>query len=123
MQLDTKSLDDSLEYFRRQVNDVTVSNTENPQRNFFHTLLEPPYLYMIITYCTVFVFLLYTQPGFVMNETVIPVFEIDTQEQSKSQLHMNYSKLFLYSFIISAIVICGYYGYQKYKNTKDDKII
>jgi hypothetical protein len=50
-----------------------------------------------------------------MDETIIPVFDIETQEQSKSQLHMNYSKLFLYSFIISAIVIGGYYGYQKYK--------
>ena len=115
MQLDTKSLDDSLEYFRRQVNDVSSSHTEKHQRNFFYTLLEPPYLYMIITYCTVFIFLLYTRPGFVMDETVIPVFDIETQEQSKSQLHMNYSKLLLYSFIISVIIIGVYYGYQKYK--------
>ena len=115
MQLDTKSLDESLEYFKRQVNNVTISNTEKPQSNFFNTLLEPPYLYMIITYCIVFVILLYIQPRFIMDEIIIQAFDITTKEQSNSQININYSKLFLYSLIISVIIIGGYYLYQKYK--------
>ena len=95
MQLDTKSLDESLEYFRNQVNYVTYKNEEGPQRNFFHTLLEPPYLYMILVFVSVFILLLYTQPGFIMNETIIPMFDINTQDQVKSQLNINYGRLIM----------------------------
>ena len=104
-------LDKKYNELQQQVNGIQNNNTDTNKTNILNTLLKPPYLYFIIIFVSVFSVLLYFKPSFIMNVDREEVTDVKTKNKLPKKLSLNIGKLFLFSFIISAVLIGSYYLY------------
>ena len=113
-------LDKKYNELQQQVNGIQNNTTDTSNKtSIFNTLLKPPYLYFIIIFVSVFSLLLYFKPSFIMNVDREEVTDVKTKKKLPKKLSLNIGKLFLFSFIISAVLIGSYYLYTYF--TKKSK--
>ena len=113
-------LDKKYNELQQQVNGIQNNTTDiSNKTSIFNTLLKPPYLYFIIIFVSVFSLLLYFKPSFIMNVDREEVTDVKTKKKLPKKLSLNIGKLFLFSFIISAVLIGSYYLYTYF--TKKSK--
>ena len=112
-------LDKKYNELQQQVNGIQNNTTDTSSKSsIFNTLLKPPYLYFIIIFVSVFGALLYFKPSFIMNVDREEVTDVQTQQKLPKKLSLNIGKLFLFSFIISAVLIGSYYLYRYFSKKK-----
>ena len=112
-------LDKKYNELQQQVNGIQNNTTDTSSKSsIFNTLLKPPYLYFIIIFVSIFGALLYFKPSFIMNVDREEVTDVQTQQKLPKKLSLNIGKLFLFSFIISAVLIGSYYLYRYFSKKK-----